>query len=405
MYATLIQIPTFIRNYVKQGVLASFDSETGEIIVEKNVGCLSDPNPNDNVYQKVLKGIESVTLDENETVEDREEYNIKEGDKIKLIHMTREEYDAEFRHQKQLNYLSFKVDDRDEGVEESFHIIHPDSEDIQKENETTEKKDKLVQKLESNNKNTIPSMTIQFLTILLESVQSATVRAVSEDLDYYLKDFDNVDWDKNDECEEEFGNCVKNPKQYKFLPYSMLKENRQNFIIEFQKVDCLESELILYNVDQPEVNGYKNGWYILKEEKVEEDGKDENDGGEICSILLQLGGGIIIAVVSIISKHVKKYIKRQQRKKKHHISEENSFGVNEREDDDSFKVYKKAPVHKKLNISSSNGKRLWSNLLEKKEIKSKNTSDNQYDKKRKLIELIEEDVEEEQTNKKTIKFK
>ena len=120
--------------------LASFDSETGEIIVEKNVGCLSDPNPNDNVYQKVLKGIESVTLDENETVEDREEYNIKEGDKIKLIHMTREEYDAEFRHQKQLNYLSFKVDNRDEGVEESFHIIHPDSEDIQKENETTEKR-------------------------------------------------------------------------------------------------------------------------------------------------------------------------------------------------------------------------------------------------------------------------
>lgn len=307
IFASLIKLPTFKDNYIMDGIVASYDRETGAIQVKKT-DLVEDADPENNVFRKVFK-----KLPEHQKILedcfDKEKYAINDfnDSELKVVDMSWEEYEKEFLTARKMDY--------DKCDNESFHVIHTKykNEDLKEEKNggnvfSFEEKDTkykdfvyLQQKMELLKHDTMPIVTIQFLFVLIQNLKCSSVAILShmEMCTELSNNFENVDENEYD------GKNKEKQKTFKLFP-NLFDKNGKKKSIELFKKYVKEGDRIIMDTQQGD-------WYVLRTVKntIDVDDKDEVDG-EITDVLLQIGSNLLTTLVMLVSKHVKKYIKKQK---------------------------------------------------------------------------------------------
>lgn len=355
-FATLLKIPSFNGNYVKSGVLASFNGETGEIQLVKTIKATYDDDRNSNIFQKVLQNSLIPKIDEKAVfVPYREEYKIKDDDGIKLVEMSKQEYEKEFLEQKQIEFLTFTTSSEGENHddEETFHIIHPNEQDgyigSSKDPKSFGNIDERMQAFATMNSD--PITTIQFLSVLQQQLQCGSISLVKENIEDHLEGLFSDDWIVDEEA-----NSLSYSGRFKFFPNLDDQE-----LEEFKVYQSKGDKIIIYiGEDESDMN---NGWYIIKDNQNNDDAVD----GVICEVLIALGGTLISSIIQLVSKHVKEYLRKNHKKCNHHVYEENNSELyNSDENNNGYnnaKIEHRKPIHKKVSKNSKNGSKLWAKVF------------------------------------------
>lgn len=356
MFATLVKIPSFVGNFVKSGILASFNNKTGEIHLEKSHDAKYDKEKRGNIFQKLLQNSLLPKIDEKAVMlQDRQDYSINDDDGIKLVEMSKQEYIDEFLEQKQLRFLTFKSKDEEHEDEETFHVIHPEEQDNSNMESSEYSFENINSRLNSFVKNTNPITTIQYLSLLLPNMLCKSITVITENIDQYLEGLWNDEWNVDDDRRDVNHSYHGH---FTFFPNLEIEEN----IEKLKKYESIGDKIVIYNSEYE--TDIDNGWYVIKE--YEKENKDSVDGN-IRSELLQLGGDLISTVVLLVIKNIKKYLKKHHRKNNHHIYEEKNTKMYDDDDDDEeceeTSSIPKKPVHKKINKNSINGSKLWSKVM------------------------------------------
>lgn len=308
VFASLVKLPTFKNNYVKDGMVASYDSETNAIEVKKT-DLVEDTDPENNVFRKVFK-----KLPEHQKILkdcfDGEKYKIIDSNDsggLTVVDMSWEEYEKEFLTARKMRYTNSE--------NKSYHVIHPEIEYLEEEdsgkvfslgNDEADTKYKdfvgLQQKMKWLKNDTMPIVTIQFLFVLIQNLKcsSATVLSHADMCEELSDDFEDFDEDKDDRKNS------KKQKTFKFFPNLFDKDNENNSIESFKKY-VEEGDRIIMETQH-------GGWYVLRTGGNNKEDRDEVDG-EISDILLQIGNNLLTTLVKLVSKHIKKYIQKQQQKR------------------------------------------------------------------------------------------
>ena len=371
-FATIIKIPSFVRSFVKPGILASYDNETGEIHLEKSEETRYDKDKSSNIFQKVLQNSLLPKIDGKAVmVKDREDYSISQNDGIKLIEISKKEYEEEFLEQKQIQFLTFKSknEENEKEEEETFHVIHPDEQD----NSNT--KDYSLENVNSRltvfMENTNPISTIQFLSLLLPGLLCQSITVITENIDQHLEGLLNDDWNLDKDRSASNNNLYRG--HFRFFPKIDIPKTAE----ELKVYESAGDKIIIYNSEYEKDTN--NGWYVIKGEKKD---VGDNVDGNICNVVLELGFNLISTVVILAFKHIEKYLKKYHKKNNHHIFEENNLKMYDCDEQNIMLLTAPAmkPCHKKIKKNSRCGNKLWSKIIERT-------------KKRKRSIIIEEEIQ------------
>ena len=320
-YAMLVRIPSFQDNYVRGGLLASYNNQNGEIFIEKS-DLVKDPNPESNIFRKLFKAlpIEKFISFEEDRNEKTGEYDILPSDNIKVIEMSEEHFLKENLNTQPLTQLVCL-----KGEEGLFHVIHLEKSDEIKEQRSfsfgmksvdDHFKDEMQQqiRMREHKKNTFPILTIQFLSVLLENIKCNSIHTVSSECFFreYLKDFINAEYEN--EAGEDLGT---------FKHFSASKMKNKATTKAFKEYEKPGDKLVIFtndNLDEP----LDDGWYVLRKSENQNKKTDagpkkvENDcvDGEVSSILLKVGETLLSTLILLVSKHIKKYARKQDRRHK-----------------------------------------------------------------------------------------
>ena len=353
-FATIVKIPSFKRSFVKPGILASYDNSTGEILLEKSEETSYDKDKCNNIFQKVLQNSLLPKIDEQAVkVEEREDYSIGHNDGIKLIEMSKKEYEEEFLEQKQIQFLTFKSKEGEHEEEETFHVIHPDEQDKSNIEDFDCSLENIDSRLTVFMENTNPISTIQFLSLLLPNLLCQSITVITENIEQHLEGLLNDDWNLDED--ESTGNSNSYQGHFRFFQKIDIPKTAE----QLKVYESVGDKIIIYNSEyEADTN---NGWYVIKGEKKEI--SDDVDGN-ICDVVLQIGLNLISTVVILAFKHIEKYLKKFHKKNNHDIYEENNTKMY---DDDKQNTMLPAiplvkPCHKKINKNSRYGNKLWSKI-------------------------------------------
>ena len=100
---SLVKIPSFVGNFVKKTIQASYDALTGNISLIRDVNCVVDERPAQNTYQKILKHSKLPTvLLSNTTNENNDdalyEYDNDQYDGINIVEVEEKEFKELVEH-------------------------------------------------------------------------------------------------------------------------------------------------------------------------------------------------------------------------------------------------------------------------------------------------------------------
>ena len=124
---SLLKIPSFVRNFVKKTILATYDCMTGNITLVRNEKCTVDECPEQNTYQKVLQNskLPNVLTSSDDGVDYTLTDKNKQDDGINIVELEESEYKEHCGDHEHLpSFLSFFTGTETDGGDDNHAFYH-----------------------------------------------------------------------------------------------------------------------------------------------------------------------------------------------------------------------------------------------------------------------------------------
>ena len=343
---SLVKIPSFVGNFVKKTIQASYDALTGNISLVRDVNCVVDGRPDQNTYQKILKHSKLPTVLPNESNNDAALYEYNRWyDGINIVEVDEKEFKELVEHERHLpTFISFTTgDDDDDNNENLYHVFPLEEDEEEQRKENNDEIDagiveRISSKIESIRRAVNPIMCVQYLTLFIDFFQISALRVVSNlhELELAIQELLLVTTD-NDATRQ----------VVTFFPkHTTVDASGLQTIKEVAKPNDV---MILYNSGKEEK---ENGIYLVANKK-EEEGEEtttDNEDGDVCTLLIQIGASIFSSVALLVAKQIRKYLKKHNKKK---------TTTTEKEEEKEIEKPRKNIVHVKMDRKEGKGKSLW----------------------------------------------
>ena len=368
---SLVKIPSFVGNFVKKTIQASYDALTGDISLVRDLNCVVDGRPDQNIYQKILKHSKLPTVLPNESNNDAALYEYNRWyDGINIVEVDEKEFKELVEHEHHLpTFISFTTGDDDDDDDNLYHVFPLEEDEEEQRKENNDEIDagiveRISSKIESIRRAVNPIMCVQYLTLLIDFFQISALRVVSNlhELELAIQELLLVTTD-NDATQ----------KVVTFFPkHTTVDASGLQTIKEVAKPNDV---MILYDSGKEET---ENGIYLVankkEEEEEEEEAATDKEDGDVCTLLIQIGASIFSSVALLVAKQIRKYLKKHNKKK---------TTTTEKEEEKEIEKPKKNIVHVKMDRKEGKGKSLWDKVNMSTLLKATN--------KRKLDEEVKDD--------------
>ena len=376
---SLVKIPSFVGNFVKKTIQASYDALTGNISLVRDVNCVVDGRPDQNTYQKILKHSKLPTVLPNESNNDAALYEYNRWyDGINIVEVDEKEFKELVEHERHLlpTFISFTTgdddDDDDDDNDNLYHVFPLEEDEEEQRKENNDEIDagiveRISSKIESIRRAVNPIMCVQYLTLLIDFFQISALRVVSNlhELELAIQELLLVTTN-NDATRQ----------VVTFFPkHTTVDASGLQTIKEVAKPNDV---MILYDSGKEE---NENGIYLVankKEEEEEEEAATDKEDGDVCTLLIQIGASIFSSVALLVAKQIRKYLKKHNKKKT-----TTTTTTTEKEEEKEIEKPKKNIVHVKMDRKEGKGKSLWDKVNMSTLLKTTN--------KRKLDEEVKDD--------------